>query len=260
MKKAWILIGLIFALTYNGCSQNESNIGADPTTSSEDDGRGVVTSGIPLPPGGSGFNANEFPSGATASFTVDSNFAISQFLKRPVNEVEDMVVNIDVTDVGGGIYCGVLRIAYTENNIRIADEFTSGDSAFDCQHNRFFFDSVGEVWHGFFRDSFGTVVVVVDEVTDLGDGASTGLVSGELYFKNFDIGPLTGPPPFGGSCIAGFGCADTEPWFVTLGPYETRTFLVGDEIDTTSAVYPSAADGFALLGAFSSLNRGDAFN
>ena len=47
---------------------------------------------------------------------------------------------------------------------------------------------------------------------------------------------------------------------MTLGPYETRTFLVRDEIDTTSAVYPSAADGFALLGAFSSLNRGDAFN
>lgn len=139
-------------------------------------------------------------------------------------------------------------------------------------YNNWFVRNGKNVFHGFFQDDYGAVMIIVDDSVDQGDGSGATEVSGSIWFKNY---PNT-------SYTQGVQPLSTVPcWFRTTGPYDCRTFLVsgnyGDgNISSTSALYPTEsqyiqptslnayavqtpARGWTRLGTFTGLNKVKAF-
>ena len=103
-----------------------------------------------------------------------------------------------------------------------------------------------KVWHGVFDDFyFGALVVVIDGVSDLGDGqGAQDLVSGTVWMKNFAATRAPHPP--------------TYCWFVSFGPFDCRPWPVGEGMNTFASKDPQG--GYVKLGTFSGLSLRAAFN
>jgi hypothetical protein len=105
-------------------------------------------------------------------------------------------------------------------------------------------------WKGFFQDSYGAIVVVIDSTLSTGDGSISDLVGGRIYFQNFC---RTLPcNPYQGS--------QKMCWDITAGPYDCRTFISGDSVALSSSKYPNnkggdAVNSYQLLGTFTGLSR-----
>lgn len=215
---------------------------------------GFNDAGVPGAP--NSLFTGEFSTGSTAKLTVESDSRMSQFVQRTLNNPENVKVNLSLDDFGGGAYGGIVRIAYDDGGEHVVDEFTAGNNSHDARHNVWFTNDGQEVWHGFFEDDFGGLVVVVDGGADLGDGgAVTGETGGSVWFKNF--ASSSAPNPSNG-CLPGFGCPDTRCWDIEIGPYSCQSFLLGDKIYTTAMVEPN--NGYVLLGRFTELDSSKAFN
>ncbi|MCB0406617.1 MAG: hypothetical protein KDD34_00355, partial [Bdellovibrionales bacterium] len=65
------------------------------------------------------------------------------------------------------------------------------------------------------------------------------------------------PNPLNGY-LPGFGSPRTYCWFISIGPYDCRTWKNGYGVDTTRAINPDS--DYKLLGSFQGLNINDAFN
>ena len=224
---------------------------------------------VPTPPV---ININNGPSsledlysfGSTTAFTPDSRAIFEQYVvSHTINDPQNMAINVNLVEVDGdkNIYGGSVRIRYVDTGEVFEGVFRSGASTVsgtyrdngknEAEYNQFFQWEGKEVFHGFFSDTFGAIVLVIDDIVDLGDGTgSTAGMSGSVWFKNFNS---TVAPPSPNRC-----------WFIypTIGghdtPYDCRTFLVNGHVDTTSALYPNR--GYVRLGTFQNLNRAEAFN
>jgi hypothetical protein len=133
-------------------------------------------------------------------------------------------------------------------------------------YNRWFSYGGQTVFHGFYADPYGAIMLVITGGLDLGDGNGISSLNGEIWFKNYysSAAAYNYPNPNGTPC-----------WFLSLGQYECRTFLVnGDSgygnLVTTSALTPdqsqytqnkniyvpaTPARGWQKLGTFTGLNR-----
>jgi hypothetical protein len=148
-------------------------------------------------------------------------------------------------------YGGVVTIAFKTTSGNFEDSFSSlvnpnGMVKTDAENNKYnIWRQVGDSWVGFFQDYYGSIIVIIDDVDDFGDGAST-TANGKIYFKNHPEVP--GP------------LSPTSCWFVVTGPYDCRTWKSGKRVDVNAALYPNGSDGYTLLGSFTGINVNKAFN
>jgi hypothetical protein len=182
--------------------------------------------------------------GSTASFQVTSLNVMSEYTGRPMNNPQQIEVNLNLAKYGDSTG-GTVRISYSDNGYRYEGYFTAGHSEAESQYNKWFTKSGKKVWHGFFEDYLGAIVVVIDGVTDLGDGGTADqTATGSVWFKNFGYTYAPRPPAW---------C-----WFVSLGPYDCRAWKDGNGVATTRSVNPD--NGYKKLGTFSGLDLNGAFN
>ncbi|MFN7906102.1 MAG: hypothetical protein ACK5P5_13055 [Pseudobdellovibrionaceae bacterium] len=193
-------------------------------------------------------------SGSTVAFNISNfNDFNSYVATRPLNNPTDVKITVQLQNVGELRYGGKVAISYLDNNIRYQGWLESGlgqnstykinsrdDGKYEAQFNYWFPHSGKTVYSGFFQDTIGAVVLVIDGTQNQGDGQGGGLVSGSLWYKNFaQVLAPQGPM--------------RKCWFISLGPYDCRS---GTVISKTG-LYPS--DGYKLLGTFSGLNMNRAF-
>lgn len=245
MKYAINILLALFLVVSLGCAKDKKSNGGGTTTNNNNSGGSHNT-----PPGsGGGDGTGTWTEGATASLKIVSLSVMSQYVQRSLKGPQNVRVNLNLQDFGGGKYGGTVMIGYTDNGQYYEGAFEGGDDDSDNRYNVWFTHNSEQVFHGFFADPWGAVVVVIDKVLTFGDGPVDDKVSGSIWFKNFaDYGPYTAPPP------------PTQCWFVSLGPYDCQTFKSGGKVVTTSAVYPSTADGYKKLGDFEDLSLSKAFN
>lgn len=233
------LVMVLVAILAVSCAKKESS--SNNVTSTQATIPTDGTSYVP-PHVGPGYNpGNSF--GGTAPLSVSSLSLMGQYTGRPMYNPEQVEINLNLNKYGNS-YGGTVRISYTDYGQRYEGFFTSGHSAEESKYNVWFTKSGKDVWHGFFEDYLGAIIVVIDGVTDLGDGGNEAKASGSIWFKNFGYTYAPRPPAW---------C-----WFVSLGPYDCRAWKSGNGVNTTQAINPD--NGYKKLGTFSDLDLEKAFN
>jgi len=247
IKKAKILIATLLATAAVGCAKENKSGG----------GTGVpyVT---PPPPGtpwtpptngpGQGNNNNQF--GASATLSITSVSTMSQYTQRPMNNPTNIRVNVNLVSTGNNsngtpIYGGTVSVSYIDSGYSYNGSFTSGTTAESTSYNIWYNFGGTKAFHGFFEDFMGGLILVIDQVIDLGDGGGMqDLAGGSVWFKNFGLTYAPHPP--------------TYCWFVSLGPYDCRSWPWGDGVNPYQQITPN--NGYIQLGTFSGLSLNKAFN
>lgn len=216
--------------------------------------------GTPIAPDGTNTTGKVWDDGATADFTPVSEAIFEDYVaQRPLNNPTHYRVNVDLAqNTADGSYGGTVRIGYFDNGQWHEGIFESGfgqEPVYgreETMYNQWFNWKGNYSFHGFFADSLGAIVLVVDRQLDYGDGQGARSVSGSIWYKNFETTRAPESP--------------TKCWFVKTPkgaqstPYDCRTFLHNGEVLTYSALYPSTADGYRKLGSFTGLEKHKAFN
>ena len=189
--------------------------------------------------------------------TAMSTYASTHPLNNPRNPQVGVKL-FKTSDVGGnGGYAGTVQIGYEDNGqyyigrFSTADAFTPTGSTANAGiknmykgkhhaiYNKWYTDTTTgkRVFHGFFEDDFGAVMLVVEDSIDQGDGAGATQMTGSIWFKNYYNTPYPR-----------YQTKDVVPcWFITAGGYDCRTLLVkvgsdkDGDIQTTSALLPTAS-------------------
>ena len=251
MKRVKIFILLASLLTI-GCNNKD---GLQVGAGSPQPGATPITPGVTIT-----------PSAQEADLTIDSSTVLSDFAKWPLNNPVNVKVKVDLRDLGapssGGAsrYGGSLNIRYEDSGWLMQHPFTTGSTQNDAAYNYWVTMSGKPVFRAFFEDTgrpfkkvSGGLVLVIDNGSGNGDGSGGTVVSGSVWYLNFES---SGAPQ-----------TDARCWFVQLGPYDCRAFLQGNSVDITSRLYPEARTlstgyqpGYKRLGVFTNLNINAAFN
>ncbi|MBX7232474.1 MAG: hypothetical protein K1X29_10350 [Bdellovibrionales bacterium] len=187
--------------------------------------------------------------GASANLNINQSL-FSQYTGRAMNNPQNIKLNLNLVKSSGGTFGGTATITYIDNNYGYEGYFSAGSSAEATKYNVAFSYGNQKVWHGIFEDLRpassigGGIVVVIDQMVNLGDGAPIENVGGSVWFKNFTY-TYAGHPP-------------TYCWFVSLGPYDCRPWPSKDRVNTYADKNPG--NGYQQLGTFSNLNQKNAFN
>lgn len=248
MKRSLFILLTAIALLGSGCAKEKmkaaSSDGGDDTPPVVE----VPQDGTPYTPPGSGPGqgpGQNWEYGATAALNIRSLSVMSDYTGRPMNNPQDIKLNVNLVKYGSNSYGGHVTITYTENGEEYEGYFTSGGSPKENKYNIWFTKDGKTAYHGFFEDFLGGLVLVIDDFTDLGDGGGPqSKAGGRVYFKNFDLTYAPHPP--------------TRCWFVRRGPYDCRAWKDGKGVDSTRAINPD--NGYVLLGSFEDLDLETAFN
>jgi hypothetical protein len=221
------LIILIFAsaavIAGAGCGKHPGAAVAPAALCDRDCGG---TPGTPDPGGPTTYGtASEVALDAT-SLTTLRDF----FFQNPPSNPQNLRIGMNVGDEGSGGYGGEVWVSFEDGGVThsavVTTTHPNGTGVSDSSNNVWFTYGGNSVWHGFFQDRFGAVVVVIDNAFGLGDGDPAAAVSGSIWYQNFGYtGAPQGPLQM---------C-----WNISLGPYDCRTFIVGGKVATTSALYPN---------------------
>lgn len=254
-----------------GCAKSSSGGGevAQAPTPAVDDGRGTGSfpggSGSPTTPGGSAALAlGQAKLDLVGTTDSQKRSTLGLFFRNPpVNSVKDPYITASLTKEANGSYSGSISIGYTDSSgtreAVLSTNHPWNGSVSDSSPNVWFAWQGKQVFHGFFQDRYGAIVFVVDKQDDngFGDGSSSKTISGEIWFQNFDdsspyINPVQGP--------------NKMCWQISLGPYDCRTFISGDGVDTYQSLYPNNYSddkptpvAYRKLGRFTGLDRKTAF-
>ncbi len=187
--------------------------------------------------------------GGAANFVFENVDVYRQYTGRYIgalSEISNVMINLNLVRFGNS-YGGTTTLRYKYQNTTFEGFFTAGHRAEATQYNIWFKKNDKNVWHGFFEDFMGGLIVVLHKTASLDDGFQVGdKVGGTVYFKNFVKTGAPHPP--------------TYCWFVSIGPFDCRAWKEGDGVNTTKAVHPQTPDGYTKLGTFSDLNVFNAFN
>lgn len=222
-----------------------------------------TTSGLP-PSSGTPTNNGEIPttpttdtvetawsSGGSAVFNPASSEAFNRWVGDHPVEPENPMINVEVQKVANKTtYAGTVKIRYKHNGTTYEAVLKSGTSTYkgkDFYRYNYWFPYQGkQVFSGFFEDKMGAIVLVIDQLLDLGDGGGKTQVAGEVWFKNF--GSTWAGYDEGGSWSVVLPC-----WFREIGPYDCRSNTVINK----TGLYPDG--GYEKLGDFSNMNKRKAF-
>ncbi len=236
MKRVMILILAVTALGLTGCGKKKSSAAATapPAVCSRD------CDNPDAPGGGGGGGPTEYGSDSETELDITALSTFRQFfsVSQPYNP-QNIRIGMAVGDEGSGGYGGDVWISYDENgrtNSAVLSTYHPNYTGVsDSSKNVWFTWNGNQVWHGFFQDRYGAVVVVIDDALNLGDGSPAELIGGEVWFQNFEYYMGYGPQGPLKMC-----------WQINLGPYDCRTFIVGSGssayVDTYSALYPNNSD------------------
>ena len=219
-----------------GCAKD----GGSGLTINSGAGTGVYTGGTPSSSLG----------GATVAFAPDSLALMTEYVaSHPLNNPQNIKLSVSTRDVGNGRYAGTLQLSYTDNGSTYTGTFDSGSGTYqispspytgksEAEFNQWFVWGGQRVFHGFFQDKYGAVMLVIDQSLDLGDGGPLTNLSGSFWFKNFTQTTASQPA--------------AKCWFIWAGPYNCQAFVVNGVVQTSSGLYPT--DGYKRLGTFTGLN------
>ncbi len=285
LKKKGLAISLLAAslMLSVACAKKSDGGGSstpDGTTTSP------TTPGTPTVRDVDGPRGAGFAAGATAALQIDSMAALTSYVAtHPVNNPQDIRISVKLHDAGTNQYAGDIYISYYDNGQYYTGHFVTDDGqnptgntassgtiypgAKHAAYNNWFTWNGAAAFHGFYQDSYGAIMLIVDQAIDQGDGSGASEVSGSIWFKNFANSQAMANPQ------------SIPCWFITQGPYDCRTFLVNNgkdygNINQTTALYPTQsqwytsrsthpyipeepARGWRRLGTFSGLNKGKAF-
>lgn len=256
MKRQFILLLVLAPLLGVGCAKQKSKSTDSGTPYVE------VPTGPYVPPttGPGGNPGTTYAYGGTAPLTISGsslsarNQLMSTYTGHPMNDPQHIVVNVNLNSTGtssyGNVYGGTVTIGYqdTYNGVyqTIQGYFTSGTSTDATQYNIWFNYNGKQVFHAFFEDFLGGLMVVINGTVGSGDGPVGTLSTGNVWFKNFT--PTYAPHP------------PTYCWFVSLGPYNCQAWNYGSGINPYQADNPDYSSGWMQLGTFSGLDLTKAFN
>jgi hypothetical protein len=231
--------------------------------------------------------------GTPVAMTLTSDSAISTYSLGGVSsgaQISDLQVGVSLSNydssASGGAYGGTITISYLaagawHTGIFQALNATTPGSVYDgaapgtqnmnhAAYNKWFSYNSQSVFHGFYADPYGAVMLVITGGIDLGDGNGISELNGEVWFKNYYSSAVAYNYP---------NPNETPCWFLSLGMYECRTFLTSGNdgygnLTSTSALTPdqsqyteskniyvpaTPARGWQKLGTFTGLNRLTAF-
>ncbi|MBX3018841.1 MAG: hypothetical protein KF767_13205 [Bdellovibrionaceae bacterium] len=272
LKKALVLLMAVAMLA--GCAQEKM-------AGSNDDGNNPQATPTPGP----GATPTPLPdnhplnneAGSTVTFQYSDLATLNEYVQsRPLNNPQNMKINVKVTDVGSGRYDGHVKLGYYDTGTYYIGIFNTtfsgsqyqpyptspvqgGNQTYknayqgylNSEFNNWFMRGGKRVFHGFFQDRIGAVVLVITGGVDQGDGGGYAEVNGEIWFKNFEVAPAQQSP--------------TQCWFhFSPSPYRCGTFYTCGS-DSGSCVIPKTGrplrpgNGYKLLGTFQSLNKAKAF-
>ena len=257
------LLFLSFALLLSGC-------GSEKTVSNDKSGEVGPSqpAGPYVPPGtssGGGSLGEAFDYGANAPIILDGatdtqkNQTMGAYVGVPRYNISQLTLNLNLVKRADG-FGGRIAIGYYDEDAKTFRRgvFVNGDeqqfwntSLDDAAKYNVWFQKDGDLYfHGFFQDTQGGVIIVIEDFVSLGDGQPPTHVKGSIWFKNFQIysDPYTLMPPH----------PPTHCWLVSIGPYDCRSWKSGKTVDTTSEVLPT--DGYQKLGEFQGLELAPAFN
>jgi hypothetical protein len=251
MKTPKLLIYVLLAgLIASGCAQ-KANDSSSSDTAAVPPVASPLLPGVPVGTTVSSSTAGTVPF-VPVSMTMMENYVAS----HPLNNPSGFRISINLTGVGDMRYGGEIRLSYEDNGQTYTGIFTAppglnADFASDgysqnvgqykSQYNYWFNLNGKTVFSGYFQDSYGAVVLVIDNAINLGDAQGAGTLSGSLWFKNFaySFAPQS---------------TDRNCWFIYMGPYQCGSTTVS----TKSDLNPS--DGYRQLGTFSGLVTSQAFH
>ena len=249
--KMMILVAA-FSVMGVGCGSNKMVADASAISPNQ---LGTDSGAIPTSPDG-----NTSTGGGSVSYSNEATFtpvSIGEFNSyvgsHPLNDPQNFKVKVQLQQVENGRYAGTVNISYTDTGYAYNGTFTAGagrnvsykglndNNALESEFNRWFTLGGKTAFTGFFQDSYGAIVLVIDNVVNQGDGqGSSDVVTGSIYYKNFAQSYAQQSPYR--SC-----------WYITNGPYNCRSTTVINKSSTT----PS--DGYRKLGTFSGISRAAAF-
>lgn len=242
--KTKILILAVLSLALVNCSKSSDS---QPTATPPVVDPGTSPWTPPVDGTGQGPGAN-FTYGGTTNFVFDSKGVYNQYTGRNIQDLSELAnvrVNLNF-DKYNSTYGGTVTVRYNYQGQTYEGFFTSGNDASTNRYNIWFDYAGAKVFHGFFEDFRGGVIVVIDNATSLANGVDTqDTVSGSIWFKNFPYS--TTPHPA------------TYCWFIhTNSTYDCRAWKSGDAVNTTAGVYPNT--GYTRLGTFTGMPATKAFN
>lgn len=264
-----ILLALLAAGLVMGCAEDKD--GGNGGSTAQD-----FEPFIPVDPGPGLNPGNNLEYGATADLLVTSE-SLGFFTGWTPNNPTDVKVNINLQrfeparNSNRPGYGGVVTIQFRDSGYLYEDQFSSlinenhwygegtvSNNRDNHRYNVWINHNGRQAWHGFFQDRYGAVIIVIDDNDDEGDGQGPTTVSGSVWVMNF------------GNSYAPI--SPTSCWFVSIGPYDCRTWKSGDGVDTDRDLYPylesasngsgsnPRAEGYRKLGDFTNMNFRDAFN
>lgn len=242
---------LVLALAGVGCSKKSSSNGSS-------DDPGVVDTYVPptvTPPGGSGGSDTTTGTNTVDFVPVSLEEMNSYVATHPLNGPTNIKLTVDLKADSEYRYYGSVKLSYDDAGSRYEGVFNSGsgvNSHLDYSGSNGLKEYVYNIWFnnqytsgktvftGFFQDTYGGVVLVVDSVVNQGDGQGGSYVSGSLWYRNFaNVLAPQGP--------------ERKCWYITKGPYDCRS----TPVIYKNGIYPT--DTYRKLGTFSGLLKSKAF-
>lgn len=256
-----------------GCAQEKKSADSAAVVPTVDCSRTTCANGTPDAPGGSGSDgAGGYYSGATVALTNVQNLSTMFFNAYP-NNPTSIQVNIDMNRTLDAVIISYVdggKVNEAGLGTRFPDDLGRQGTRVNNQYNGWVTEGSSKVYKGFFQDKYGAVVVVIDKVLNIGDGTPATNVGGTIYFQNFGDNP-------GADSLCQSGeraytrpnyrpydtCMNTQLlcWEIQAGPYDCRSFLVGNSVVMNSATNPLGTRGptrtksYMKLGDFTGLSR-----
>jgi hypothetical protein len=258
LKGLMITGGLLMAV---GCSSGNmaKPLDAQQALTPADNCRGgcvpaVGASDTPAAPASTGTgddpSTTGYDSGSTAALTLSGGTSTlaQMFYNSNPNNPTNVRVNINLqrqTDSVIISYVDGGRVV--EAGVGVVHPYSGISRA---QFNGWVNQNGKSVYKAFFQDSYGAVVLIIDKMLSQGDGQPGEFMGGSVWFQNFNRyypnAPLQGN--------------EKMCWEISMGPYDCRTFLVGDTVSMGSSQYPNnkgpnANSNYVKLGDFSGISR-----
>ncbi len=265
MKRTLLTTLALVVLLTGGCGKEKTDMAPPSPT--------PTPTPYPTPPsppgGGSGTPSDNWNYGSTVSLTIVDWVTFHDLVGYSASPTQ-LRLNVNMVDIGSAKYAGHLKFGMVNSGQYLEAYYTSGTNQNDAKYNIWFNWQGKSVFHGFFQDEYtcahstsfcpyfppkygGGIVLVIDNMIDLGDGGES-LASGSVWFQKFEftVAPLS----------------PSKCWNVTLGPYDCRTFIVGENVVSNSSLYPNNAGPggstprslYRKFATFSDLNLTKAFN
>lgn len=252
-QKQRLFVLLLLTLVLGACGRYRSKGDPFNTPSNVDRIVPIETGGgDPVDPIDIGLPAPQvWSSGGSAVFVPESNAIFNKWVGGYRVEPQNALINVNLKKATNKkTYYGEVKLRYTDAGTTWEATLNSGTQTYDGKDYfmyNYWFQSQGRpVFSGFFEDTIGAIVLIVDQYIDLGDGAGATEIGGEVWFKNF--GTTFATYDGGGGFPIVLPC-----WFRTLGPFDCRS----SNVINKSALYPN--NGYERLGRFSSMRIRDAF-